>query len=137
MPVGLVETAEFSVMEQRLSPGDKIVIYSDGVTEAQNLESAFFGKKRLREVVNAHAADSCAAIHDAIQEAVTASQPMTLLIGHRSLARNDVGKHLHLLPSRCFMRGSSASRAASPIRLTLRIAIESSRPGQKISDGLI
>ena len=43
----------------------------------------------------------------------------------------------HLPPSRCFMRGSSASRAASPIRLTLRIAIESNRPGQKISDGLI
>jgi serine phosphatase RsbU (regulator of sigma subunit)/pSer/pThr/pTyr-binding forkhead associated (FHA) protein len=71
-PVGLLETAEFSVLEQHLSPGDKIVIYSDGVTEAQNLESAFFGKKRLREIVNAHAADSCAAIHDAIQEAVTA-----------------------------------------------------------------
>ena len=46
-------------------------------------------------------------------------------------------RHAHLPPSRCFMRGSSASRAASPIRLTLRIAIESSRPGQKISDGLI
>jgi phosphoserine phosphatase RsbU/P len=72
MPVGLVETAEFAVMEQRLAPGDKIVVYSDGVTEAQNLESAFFGKKRLREVVEAHAGDSCAAIHDAIQDAVTA-----------------------------------------------------------------
>ncbi len=43
----------------------------------------------------------------------------------------------HLPPSRCFMRGSSASRAASPIRLTERIAIDSSRPGQKISDGFI
>jgi serine phosphatase RsbU (regulator of sigma subunit) len=72
MPVGLIETAEFSVVEQLLSPGDKIVIYSDGVTEAQNLESAFFGKKRLREVVEAHSGDSCAAIHDAIQDAVAA-----------------------------------------------------------------
>ena len=34
------------------------------------------------------------------------------------------------------MRGSRASRAASPIRLMLRMAIESSRPGQKISVGL-
>ena len=70
MPVGLVETAEFAVMEQRLGAGDKIVIYSDGVTEAQNLEKRFFGKKRLREVVEAHAGHSCAAIHDAIQDAV-------------------------------------------------------------------
>jgi serine phosphatase RsbU (regulator of sigma subunit) len=72
MPVGLIETAEFPVMEQRLAAGDKIVIYSDGVTEAQNLEKGFFGKKRLRAVVEAHAADSCAAIHDAIQDAVAA-----------------------------------------------------------------
>ena len=47
------------------------------------------------------------------------------------------GEDTHLPASRCFMRGSSASRAASPIKLTLRIAIDSSRPGQKISDGLI
>ena len=71
-PVGLVETAEFAVVEQRLAAGDKIVIYSDGVTEAQNLEKRFFGKRRLREVVEAHASHSCAAIHDAIQEAVAA-----------------------------------------------------------------
>jgi serine phosphatase RsbU (regulator of sigma subunit) len=70
MPVGLVETAEFPVVEERLAAGDKIVIYSDGVTEAQNLEKRFFGKGRLREVVEAHAGDSCGAIHDAIQEAV-------------------------------------------------------------------
>jgi serine phosphatase RsbU (regulator of sigma subunit)/pSer/pThr/pTyr-binding forkhead associated (FHA) protein len=71
-PVGLVETAEFAVVEQRLVAGDKIVIYSDGVTEAQNLEKRFFGKRRLREVVEFHAGHSCAAIHDAIQEAVAA-----------------------------------------------------------------
>ena len=70
MPVGLIEGAEFTVVEQRLAPGDKIVIYSDGVTEAQNLEKCFFGKRRLREVVEAHAGDSCTVIHDAIQEAV-------------------------------------------------------------------
>ena len=72
MPVGLIETAEFVVIEQELKEGDKVVIYSDGVTEAQNIEKGFFGKKRLREIVEAHAAGSCTAIHDAIQEAVAA-----------------------------------------------------------------
>lgn len=72
MPVGLVDSAEFPVMEQRLAPGDKVVIYSDGVTEAQNTEGKFLGKRRLREIVEAHARDSCAAIHDAIQEGVAA-----------------------------------------------------------------
>ena len=71
MPVGLMEAAEFGVAEQRLAPGDKIVIYTDGVTEAQNAAGEFFGKKRLREIVTAHAAASCQSLHDAIQQAVT------------------------------------------------------------------
>lgn len=72
MPVGLMEGAEFPVAEERLSPGDKIVLYSDGVTEAQNAEGEFFGRKRLREVVAAHAGQSCQAIHEAIEAAVAA-----------------------------------------------------------------
>jgi phosphoserine phosphatase RsbU/P len=70
-PVGLIEPAEFGVVEQHLEPRDKVVIYSDGVTEAQNRDGEFFGKRRLREVLEARAADSCAAIHDAVQDAVT------------------------------------------------------------------
>jgi len=72
MPVGLIETAEYPVLEQKLGPGDKIVIYSDGVTEAQNTETGFFGKKRLRDVVAANASESCTLIHARIQEAVAA-----------------------------------------------------------------
>lgn len=72
MPVGLIETAEYAVIEQTLRPGDKIVIYSDGVTEAQNTEKAFFGRKRLREAVEAHATEPCTAIHDHVQEAIAA-----------------------------------------------------------------
>jgi serine phosphatase RsbU (regulator of sigma subunit) len=70
MPVGLIEGAEFAVAEVVLSPGDKIVIYSDGVTEAQNTQGQFFGKKRLRMVVETNTGGTCAVIHDAIQEAV-------------------------------------------------------------------
>jgi sigma-B regulation protein RsbU (phosphoserine phosphatase) len=72
MPVGLVEGAEFTVESLQLAPGDRVVIYSDGVTEAQNQNREFFGKKRLREILAAHAGESCSAIHDAIQEGVAA-----------------------------------------------------------------
>jgi serine phosphatase RsbU (regulator of sigma subunit) len=87
MPVGLLEGAEFVVAAERLEPGDKVVIYSDGVSEAQNTAGDFFGKKRLRELVAARAAEGCRAIHDAIQEAVSAftegapqSDDITLLV---------------------------------------------------------
>lgn len=72
MPVGLMEGAEFALETLRLGPGDRVVIYSDGVTEAQNQTREFFGKKRLNEIIEAHAGESCSAIHEAIQEGVTA-----------------------------------------------------------------
>lgn len=87
MPVGLLEGADFEVATERLEPGDKVIIYSDGVSEAQNTAGDFFGKKRLRELASAHAAEGCRAVHDAIQEAVAAftegapqSDDITLLV---------------------------------------------------------
>ena len=61
-----------------------------------------------------------------------------LVLAHRT--RNDGFKRVEAVtcrPPAASCAGSSASRAASPIRLTLRMAIDSNRPGQKISDGLI
>ncbi len=87
LPVGLVESAEYAVAEVRLNPGDKLVIYTDGVTEAQNAAGEFFGRKRLKEIVAARAAESCQAIHHAIDQAVSAftegaeqSDDITLLV---------------------------------------------------------
>lgn len=70
MPVGLLLDAQFESSQQKLEDGDKLVIYSDGVTESENTRGEFFGKQRLGEVVTARAGESCTAIHDAIVKAV-------------------------------------------------------------------
>jgi serine phosphatase RsbU (regulator of sigma subunit) len=72
MPLGLVEGADFQLAECRLTPKDKLIIYTDGITEAQNPAGEFFGKSRLKAVLEAHATDSCAELYLAIQKAVTA-----------------------------------------------------------------
>ncbi|HEY1240318.1 MAG TPA: SpoIIE family protein phosphatase [Bryobacteraceae bacterium] len=71
-PVGLLPYASFPSARQVLADSEKLVIYTDGVTEAQNLRGEFFGRKRLREIVAAHASESCTAIHNAIQSGVGA-----------------------------------------------------------------
>ena len=38
----------------KLDPGDKLILYTDGVTEAQDAEGNFFGDDRLIEFINAH-----------------------------------------------------------------------------------
>ncbi len=58
-PVGLLESAEFENGEAMLVPGDRIVIYTDGVTEAQNLRSEFFGRQKLRKAIVENQAGSC------------------------------------------------------------------------------
>jgi serine phosphatase RsbU (regulator of sigma subunit)/pSer/pThr/pTyr-binding forkhead associated (FHA) protein len=50
VPVGLFETADYTSSRVALKPGDTIVIYSDGVTEAQNEAGEEFGEARLVEV---------------------------------------------------------------------------------------
>jgi serine phosphatase RsbU (regulator of sigma subunit) len=72
MPLGLVESAEFGVGETVLASGDKILIYTDGVTEAQNLQGEFFGRQKLRQAVVEHHADGCQELHEAVGNAVAA-----------------------------------------------------------------
>ena len=70
MPVGMVEDAPFPHVETQLSPGDKIVIFSDGLTEAENSEGAFFDTERLRVTLRDNAARDAAGMHAALLAAV-------------------------------------------------------------------
>ncbi len=70
VPVGLIEGSTYQLAGRQLSPGDKVVIYTDGVTEAQDARGAFFGRKRLFDLVRSQAGASAAGLHDAIQGAV-------------------------------------------------------------------
>lgn len=69
MPLGMLETAQYSAEEIQLQRGDKVVIYSDGLSEAENEDGARFDKSGMREAIRAHASASCAAMHQGILQA--------------------------------------------------------------------
>ncbi|HEV3276923.1 MAG TPA: SpoIIE family protein phosphatase [Terriglobia bacterium] len=50
-PIGMFPGVEFTRQSAQLHPGDEIVIFSDGVTEAQNTTRDFFGDARLTEAL--------------------------------------------------------------------------------------
>src|SRR3990167_2557528 len=54
MPIGMWPEAEFSASTYRLEPGDTLVLYTDGVSEAPNLRDEQFEIERLQEVVARH-----------------------------------------------------------------------------------
>ncbi len=65
-PVGLLEDVTFESAERWLAPGHKLVIYSDGVTEAHGPGVEFYGLPRLRAAVAANPSASAADLHKAI-----------------------------------------------------------------------
>lgn len=87
MPLGLFPEAEYQVQETTLTPGDLLVCYTDGVTEAMNAEEEMFGEDRLEEVVERCTSGDADGVLEAVRRAVlehTRDQPqyddLTLLV---------------------------------------------------------
>jgi sigma-B regulation protein RsbU (phosphoserine phosphatase) len=58
-PLGILESADYQGTRVQLSPGDKIVFYTDGIVEAMNKKEEMYGFERLLDVVQAsHAMDA-------------------------------------------------------------------------------
>ena len=56
--IGGMEGVKYKEYELQLEPGDKLFVYTDGVTEATNKESELFGMERLEASLNAYK-DEC------------------------------------------------------------------------------
>jgi serine phosphatase RsbU (regulator of sigma subunit) len=90
LPLGIMPNADFREGRTRLHPGDVLVIYSDGVSEAVNPGGEEFGPTRLYEVVARNLDASAAGIRDRIESALTkfcqgtpAADDITLVICKR------------------------------------------------------
>src|SRR6202047_134090 len=53
-PVGLVPEPEYTTARVKLEPGDTLVLFSDGVTEAMDPKEDFFGMPRLAQLLTGH-----------------------------------------------------------------------------------
>lgn len=56
--LGILGTERFAERHERLRPGDRLVLYTDGVTEASCPEGEFFGEDRLVRLLAEHADES-------------------------------------------------------------------------------
>ncbi|NJK64208.1 MAG: ammonium transporter [Synechococcaceae cyanobacterium SM2_3_1] len=88
-PIGLEADIQDFVAQVavKLNPGDIVVLYTDGITEAENASHDFFGLERLCEVVRQHAhlsaRDICQQIVDTLYSFIqghTIFDDLTLLV---------------------------------------------------------
>lgn len=69
-PIGVVPSYPIEQRRVVLRPGDALVFYSDGVTEAENDQGEFFGTDRLVELLQRKASLPAAALAQSIVDAV-------------------------------------------------------------------
>ena len=70
-PLGILPMADFEVGQTKLEPGESLVIYSDGVSEANNLNEDEFGMERLIQVVSQNLKSSAAGMRDKVESALS------------------------------------------------------------------
>lgn len=68
--LGILPNVEQPQAQAQLQPGDVIVLYTDGVTDALNLEEEEFGVARLIQVLQEHASQSAQKVTAAVLHAV-------------------------------------------------------------------
>ena len=68
--LGLIEGSDYPVNRLRLGHRDAIVMFTDGVSEAQNTDGGFFEIDRIVETVALHRHEEAASVTEALLEAV-------------------------------------------------------------------
>jgi phosphoserine phosphatase RsbU/P len=70
LPLGMLDVASYEIKTMQLQPGDKIVLHSDGLSEAENGDGEFFDRKGFRELLRTHASAGSVELHARLIEAV-------------------------------------------------------------------
>ena len=88
--IGFVTDAEYHSSQVNLFSGDRLLLYTDGITEARNKKGDFYGDDRLVELAVKSKVESASAAHDEIMRDIALytkgvperSDDITLLIFH-------------------------------------------------------
>jgi sigma-B regulation protein RsbU (phosphoserine phosphatase) len=70
IPLGMFDGKTWERESVRLAPGDTLLLYTDGITEAQNVQRELFGSGRLIRATRQHLRGSAADLQQGLTQAV-------------------------------------------------------------------
>jgi len=74
----ITEPDDYPVCTMPISPGDRFLLYTDGVTEPQNANGNSFGDTELEQVVRANQGRSPAELSNEVLSAIRHWQPPSI-----------------------------------------------------------
>jgi sigma-B regulation protein RsbU (phosphoserine phosphatase) len=88
--LGAFDFASFEATPIEMRPGDVLLAYSDGLTEAESAREEMFGEERVKEIVRREASAGAVMVHDALIASIAEftrghdqSDDITLVIAER------------------------------------------------------
>jgi phosphoserine phosphatase RsbU/P len=88
--LGMFDFATFEATPIEVRPGDVLLAYSDGLTEAENVQEEMFGEDRVKEIIRREAPAGTDRLHDALIASIAEftrgrdqSDDITLVIAER------------------------------------------------------
>jgi sigma-B regulation protein RsbU (phosphoserine phosphatase) len=89
LPIGILPSTRYSTQRRPFPPGSSVVLYSDGITEAEDVAGEEFENQRLEDILSANADAPVGVIRDAIAAEVdrftagtSQKDDQTLVIAH-------------------------------------------------------
>jgi sigma-B regulation protein RsbU (phosphoserine phosphatase) len=70
VPLGVIEDATWQQANTQLSPGDTLVLFTDGIIEAESADHQFYGLEKLVNTTKEHVGKPAAVIRDIVLESV-------------------------------------------------------------------
>lgn len=71
LPLDVFPDTEYSQFAIRMAPGDRLLVYTDGITEASNAEGERFGIARLKNVLEKNVSAPLSALKSKVLEALS------------------------------------------------------------------
>ncbi len=102
LPIGIINDFEYENNKFTLRPNSKIILYTDGITEAENEMQQLYSEKRLLDIISQYSSDSVnilidkilSSVHDHVKETPQSDDLTLLVINYKPLGMKQLNKEL-------------------------------------------